>query len=255
MESNSFRYKSAAKAMAVHFGASLLMALGVAALVFLVWFPYPYRQLAGGTELFFLVMGVDIVCGPLLTFVLFNTAKPKRELVTDLSLVVVLQLIALTYGVWTVHQARPLYLVYELDRFKVIALPDIDAQELVELPETLRPQLLTGPRSVGLRIPTREERAKVMFESVGGGKDLGEHPIFYAPYDLTQADKAYAKAKPLENFAKKHPSKQTDIDKLLTQAGTAASQLRYLPIIARQDWVAVLNPRGEIVGYVQGDGF
>jgi hypothetical protein len=32
-------------------------------------------------------------------------------------------------------------------------------------------------------------------------------------------------------------------------------QLRYLPIIAQQDWVAVLNPQGAIVGYVQGDGF
>ncbi len=31
--------------------------------------------------------------------------------------------------------------------------------------------------------------------------------------------------------------------------------LIYSPIIARQDWVAVLTPKGEIVGYVQGDGF
>jgi len=29
-------------------------------------------------------------------------------------------------------------------------------------------------------------------------------------------------------------------------------QLRYLPIIARQDWVAVLNPNGAMVGDVQG---
>ena len=36
-------------------------------------------------------MRVDLVCGPLLTLVLYNPAKPKRELVMDLSLVVVLQ--------------------------------------------------------------------------------------------------------------------------------------------------------------------
>jgi hypothetical protein len=29
----------------------------------------------------------------------------------------------------------------------------------------------------------------------------------------------------------------------------------YMPIIALQDWVAVLNSQGAIVGYVQGDGF
>jgi hypothetical protein len=255
MKINKLRFKSAAKAMGWHFVGSLLVAFIVAAMVFGVWFPYPYRQLAGGTELFFIVMGVDIVCGPLLTLVLFNPAKPKRELLLDLSLVVVLQLAALAYGIWTVHQARPLYLVHEVDRFKVIALADVDTAELPKLPEALQPQLFKGPQTVGLREASKEEREKVMFESVQGGRDYGERPGFYVAYDAAQAAKAYAKAKPLENFAKKHPSKLADIDKLQTQAGADAKLLRYLPIIARQDWVAVLNPQGAIVGYVQGDGF
>jgi hypothetical protein len=255
MKINKLRFKSAAKAMGWHFVGSLLVAFIVAAMVFGVWFPYPYRQLAGGTELFFIVMGVDIVCGPLLTLVLFNPAKPKRELLLDLSLVVVLQLAALAYGIWTVHQSRPLYLVHEVDRFKVIALADVDTAELPKLPEALQPQLFKGPQTVGLRDASKEEREKVMFESVQGGRDYGERPGFYVAYDVAQAAKAYAKAKPLENFAKKYPSKQADIDKLQTQAGADAKLLRYLPIIARQDWVAVLNPKGEIVGYLQGDGF
>ena len=259
MKINKLQFKSAAKAMGWHFGGSLLVAFMVAAVVFGVWFPYPYRQLANGTELFFLIMGVDIVCGPLLTLVLFNPAKPKRELLMDLSLVVALQLAALAYGIWTLHQARPLYLVHEVDRFKVIALADIDAAELAKLPEALQPSLFKGPQTVGLREASKNEREKVMFESVLGGRDYGERPGFYLAYDAAQAAKTYAKAKPLADFAKKHPSKQADIDKLQTQAGagagTAASQLRYLPIIARQDWVAVLNPKGDVVGYVQGDGF
>lgn len=255
MKINKLRFKSTAKAMGWHFTGSLVVACIVAAVVFGVWFPSPYRQLAGGTELFFLIMGVDIVCGPLLTLVLFNPAKPKRELLMDLSLVVVLQLAALAYGIWTVHQARPLYLVHEVDRFKVIALADVDAAELTKLPNTLQPQLFKGPQTTGLRDASKEEREKVMFESVQGGRDFGERPSFYVLYDVTQAAKAYAKAKPLETFAKKHPIKQADIDKLQTQAGADAKLLRYLPVVARQDWVAVLNPKGEILGYLQGDGF
>jgi hypothetical protein len=255
MKINKLRLRSAVKAMAWHFAGSLFVAFIVAALVFGVWFPYPYRQLAGGTELFFIVMGVDIVCGPLLTLVLFNPAKPKRELLMDLSLVVVLQLAALAYGIWTVHQARPLYLVHEVDRFKVIALADVDAAELTKLPDTLQPQLFKGPQTTGLRDASKEEREKVMFESVQGGRDFGERPSFYATYDAAQAAKAYAKAKPLEDFVKKHPNKQADVDKLQIQAGADAKLLRYLPIIARQDWVAVLNLKGDVVAYVQGDGF
>lgn len=47
------RYKSALKASGFHFLASLLVALLVGALVFLVWYPHPYRAMSGGTELFF----------------------------------------------------------------------------------------------------------------------------------------------------------------------------------------------------------
>jgi hypothetical protein len=250
---NDLRLKSAFKATGLHFLASVLVTLIVAAVVFGIWFPYNYRQMAGGTELFLIIISVDLVCGPMLTLVLFNPAKRKSELLMDLSLVIVLQLTALAYGVWTVHQARPLYLVYELDRFKVIALPDINIQELSKLPKSLQPQLFKGPQTTGLKEVSNEEREKVMFESVQGGRDFGERPSFYTQYDASQANKAFAKAKPLADFGKKHPNKQTEVDKL--QIGLGSELLRYLPIIARQDWIAVLNPKGEIVGYIKGDGF
>lgn len=238
--------------MGAHFGASTVVALAVAALVFGIWFPHPYRQLAGGTELFFLVMGVDLVCGPLLTLVLYNPAKPKRELFTDLGLVVLVQLAALAYGIWSVHAARPLYLVHEVDRFKVIARVDVDALELNKLPESMQPQWLKGPQPVGLREASADERKKVMFESVEGGRDYGERPSFYAKYD---GIKAYEKARPVSDFVKKHPARQDDLNKLVGSSAQTIAQWRYLPVIARQDWVAVLDAKGEIVGYLQGDGF
>jgi hypothetical protein len=255
MKLNKLRIKLATKAMLIHFLGSLFVAFFVGVLIFGIWFPDPFRQMAGGTELFLLIMGVDLICGPLLTLVLFNPAKHRRELITDIGLVVLVQLAALAYGVWTLHVARPLYLVHEVDLFKVIALADVDNAELSKLPETMQPQFFKGPQPVGLREANVEERNSVMFESIQGGRDFGERPSFYVAYDAAQAAKAYAKAKPLENFAKKHPSKQAEIDKLQAQAGADAKLLRYLPIIARQDWVAVLNPQGAIVGYVQGDGF
>lgn len=255
MKLSSLRFKSAVKAMGWHFGASVLVAAAVAILVFAVWFPYPYRQLAGGTELFILVMGVDLVCGPLLTLVLFNPAKPRRELMLDLSLVVVLQLAALAYGIWTVHAARPLFLVHEFDRFKVIALADVDEPELAKLPKALQLQLFKGPQMTGLREITNEERKKVMFEALEGGRDYGERPSFYDAYDVTRGEKAYQKAKPIAYFVQKHPNQKAKVDKLQLAAGAEGQKLRYVPVIARQDWVAVVTPQGDIVGYLQGDGF
>ena len=49
------------KASGIHFGISLTIALMAALLVFVVWYPYPYREISGGRELFFIVVTVDVI--------------------------------------------------------------------------------------------------------------------------------------------------------------------------------------------------
>ena len=110
---HSSRFRSAARAAVAHLLCSVGVALLAGALVFGLWFPYPYRELAGGRELFLLIVAVDVVCGPLLTMVLYNPAKPRAELWRDLGLVVIIQLAALGYGLHVVWQSRPVYLVQE----------------------------------------------------------------------------------------------------------------------------------------------
>ena len=117
---------SALKAGAVHFLLSVLVAVLAAALVFMLWYPFPYRELMGGRELFMLVIGVDVVCGPLLTMVLYNPSKPRLDLVRDLGIVAIIQLAALIYGLSVVMAVRPVYLVYEVDRFNAVSAVDID---------------------------------------------------------------------------------------------------------------------------------
>lgn len=41
------------KASGIHLGLSLVMASLAALLVFGIWYPYPYREISGGRELFF----------------------------------------------------------------------------------------------------------------------------------------------------------------------------------------------------------
>lgn len=249
------RIRIASKAMGIHFLLSALMAGLVGLLVFVVWFPYPYREFAGGKDLFLLIVGVDLVCGPMLTMVLYDHLKSKRELVIDMMLVALLQLAALCYGAWTMYQVRPLYLVHEMDRFKVISLADVDSAELVNVSEELKVSFFEQPKIVSLRELNQEERQKVLLESIGGGRDYGDHPRFYVLYDIYQATKVYSRSKSLINFIKKYPEKQVDVDKLSLVVGVETTQLRYLPIKARQDWIAVLDSKGKIAGYLQGDGF
>ena len=250
------RVRAAIPAVLIHFLLSIVVALLFGALVFGLWYPFPYREMSGGQQLFMLVMFVDVICGPLLTAVLFNPAKPRAELWRDLALVVVIQIGALGYGLHTVFEARPLFLVLEIDRFKVIGLPDLQHPPSIELAPQLRRSLLSGPIVVTIRAPKDDkERETVLFESVQGGRDFAQRPEFYLPYEGANALKALDRAKPLAVFLQKRPSQQDAATELAIKKGANIAQWMYLPVVARQDWVAVLDKQGQIQGFLKGDGF
>ena len=250
------RLRAATRAAALHLVGSVAVAVLAAALVFGFWFPYPYRDLAGGRELFLLIIAVDVICGPLLTMVLYNPAKPRAELCRDLGLVVLIQLAALGYGLHVVWQARPLYLVQEVDRFKVLSMPDLDMAEVRKLPIPMQVNWVKGPITVAIRAPKdAEEQQKVLLESVQGGRDYAERPEFYLPYEGAAALKALLRAKPLAAFLDKQPSQRSAAVDLAASKGLDMAQLVYLPVVGRQDWVAVLNQQAQIQGFLKGDGF
>ena len=76
----SFDWRTRLRAAAIHLALSALVAMLAGVLVFALWYPFPYRDVSGGSELFRLVVAVDVVLGPLITFAVFNRAKPRKEL-------------------------------------------------------------------------------------------------------------------------------------------------------------------------------
>src|SRR4029078_12975478 len=106
------------KAAGIHLSISLLIGLIVGALLFGVWYPPPYFHAAGADQLVLLLVSVDIVLGPLLTLVVFKSGKWGLKF--DLTLIAVMQTIALVYGLSVVLRSRPVFLVAAVDRFVLV---------------------------------------------------------------------------------------------------------------------------------------
>ena len=256
----STRLRAAVKTAALHFLGSLFVAGWAAVLVFLVWYPHPYSLLSGGRSLFLILVSVDVVCGPMLTLVLYNPKKSKKELFLDISLVLFIQLVALLYGVHVVYQARPLFLVHEVDRFRVISLPDYQGndvdQALLSLDPEIRPRWFKGPVIVGIRPPKdSKERHEVMLDSVFGGRDYSQRPEFYVPYDAIYREKVQTRTQKLKIFVERYPESMGAAHEVLKKKGVALEAALYLPVLHKQEWIAILDPSADILGFIPGDGF
>jgi hypothetical protein len=240
-----------------HFCASLCLALVVALLVFQLWFPYPYREIAGGRELFWLVMGVDVVCGPLLTLVLSNPAKSKRERYLDWSLIIALQLGALAYGLVTLAQARPVALVYEVDRFRAVTLADINDSDMALASPEHKNLSLTGPQLKGLRSAASADEQLQSIELSVQGIEPSMRPQWWQDYGLS-IPQVLAKSKPIEQLRRKHPGQTAQIDEAIRSGGLSGGTAVWLPLVGRRstDWVVFLDPvSAKPKAYLHLDGF
>src|SRR4029079_5856465 len=94
-------------ATGIHFLVTLGFAACAAALIFLVWYPDPFETMIGVRELCRLVGGCALALGPLVSLVIYNSRKSRLALITDYSIVGVVQICALVYGVHTLAAARP----------------------------------------------------------------------------------------------------------------------------------------------------
>lgn len=252
----SSRLKFAFAASLLHLTGCLIVAGATFFLVLKFWYPHEYQEMSAGRELFFLLTGVDIVIGPLLTLVLFAPKKSSSELRRDIAMVVACQIAAFGLGMYTVYHARPLFLVGEIDRFKTISLNDLRDKDYQEIPQRFKPHFFDGPKQVFVELPANpKEQLALLEDSMKGGPDLGESPRFYTEYDDLAGLKMLRKAKVLSIFLHAFPDQQQAANNLAKKNNEEISSLTFLPVIARADWVAVLGKRGEIVGFLKGDGF
>lgn len=244
-----------ARAALIHMVASAAVALIAGALVFALWYPGPFGDISGGRGLFLLLMVVDVVIGPLLTFAVFDFRKPRAELRRDLIVVVLLQLAALVYGLYTVAVARPAVIALEGDRLRVVRVIDLEQADFSKAPEDSRSLSWLGPVYLATRAPTADENLDAIERGLAG-EDIGMRPQFWRP--LSETKLAYAKAaKPLAALASRYPTRRAELEQAARDVELTVDQLGYLPVLARSTaWSALVDLRsGEVVGYVDIEGF
>jgi hypothetical protein len=242
------------KAAGIHLGVSALIATTVVTVMLLAWYPPPYFNAMGGKGLLKILVGVDVTLGPLLTLIVFD--PKKKNLRFDLSVIAALQVAALAYGVWVMFEARPVYTAFVVDRFELVGASDLDRADLDAGRPEYRELPLTGPRVVGVRLPSKddtEEWNKLVFSGVAG-KDAQYFPKFYVPY-AEIAGVVIGKAKPLTALSSDKPDAREAVQAFVAGTGRPESDFGYVPLNGREhEMTAVIDMRdGKLLGILPVD--
>ena len=228
------------KAAAIHLSISALIGIIAATLVFGVWFPPPYSHAAGADRLILLLLGVDVVLGPLLTLIVYRHGKWGMRF--DLWVIGLLQASAFLYGMSVVLGSRPVFVVGAIDRFVLVAADSLDPKDLAEGREPeFRTLSWTGPRVVNaLRPDDRTERSDLLFSGLEG-KDLEAFPKYYARYP-EHAAPLLERAQPLEALEAK-PGARDTVEAWLARHSRERESVVWMPLVGRDADVAILLDR------------
>lgn len=120
-----------AKALAAHISISIVLVAIALSLMLLRWFPEPLFTTDGGGTGLKLLLLVDLVLGPLLTFVVFNPTKARRLMVLDLTVIALLQLGAYGAGLWSIHSVRVQAVAFYEGQFQAVTA-DTFADQAIE---------------------------------------------------------------------------------------------------------------------------
>lgn len=243
------------KAALLHLLATALVAGLATALLVALWFPGDYRQVMGGMQLLLLIVGCDIVLGPLMSLVVCDPVKSRRTLLMDYAVIVAIQVAALGYGLNVVAESRPAFTVFAADRFNLVSAFEVERGDLAgEGGPAPFAMSWTGPQLVSLKLPEDAQGRNAALDLELKGQELQTLPRYYAPYD---AAAALARAQPLADLQARHEGARAAAARLLRSASLGEDEVAWLPISTRFGFdTALLSRRdGAILGFLGFDPY
>lgn len=228
-----------------HLSISFFIALLVVGIVFFLWYPSPLAQAVGVTHIFLMLIAIDVVVGPILGFIVYK--EGKKSLKFDIAVIIALQVSALCYGVYSIEQGRPAWLVYNLDRFELVRKNDLILENIHQAQPQFQQVSWTGPQFAAVKLAVSpQQRQNDMFTEALGGISLAQRPERYV--ELSEVKSLIQqRAQDLELLKNFNDSDQ--VVKVLAKYPTATA---FVPLKANAvDMTVLINKeKGEVVKIV-----
>jgi len=239
--------KSKLKASLLHLFISMLVVGSFLAFAVTIWYPAPFLEISGLKGIILILVSVDLILGPLLTFVVFKPLKASLKF--DLSVIVAVQLAALAYGMLTIYQGHPVYVAYVVDRFSLVIAKESHPEQAKY--DEFKVSTFGTPKLAYAKLPTDPKKVSDLLSEVMKGKpDIDARPEFYEPFDKFAPDALKHGIAP-EKLTTSASNKEK-LAQFLNEHGKTANDYAFLPLSGKEkDVVWVLSREtGKPVGVI-----
>lgn len=227
-----------------HLCISIFIALLVIGLVFFVWYPAPLAKAVGVTQIFLMMLTIDVIVGPLLGLLVYK--EGKKTLKFDLTIIIAIQISALLYGIYSIEQGRPAWLAYNVDRFELVRKNEIVDQNINQAQPQFQQSSWFKPQFVAtVFAKDTNQRNNDMFAEVLGGISIAQRPERYV--DFAQAKAQLQKRAQSLELLQQYNDKAV-VEKTLAKYPQATA---FLPMKASAvDMTVLINHKDEVVKIV-----
>ena len=216
---------------------------GVVGIIYWSWYPEPTFGIVGVLPIMLMLIGVDLILGPLLTLIVYKHGKPGLKF--DLSVIALVQIVALVYGAHTLYEEKPHYLVFAIDRLEFVAQKDVDP--LVMRFDESQTERFAGLVQIFAKRPEDPAEFQQYMDSVisEGQPDLERRPEFWEPW-AEGADVIKLQVKPIEDMQPASAQEQEHLDQAIEEHAGDHPRLGLLPIGGIEEDVGLLLDRDSL---------
>lgn len=234
-------------AAGIHLSISSVIFLILAYFIISEWYPFPYFTADGGWQGIRIIALIDLVLGPLITLIIFNPNKSRREIRFDLSAIALIQASVLLWGIYTVHNERPVAVVHwdgqfytmPAKTFKTLNVPlDQLNQFSTEKPPLVyvhHPVDIDGLREM-LRIITEDNLAPM------------EQSRLYRSFKENR-DEVFVHRLDIDRIITANEAMKKELEVFLAESKGAIDDYIYMPLNARyHNVILIFSKEGDVKG-------
>lgn len=173
-------FKNRLKAASAHLLLSFILISFVIGCVIYFWYPINYISITNFKDLALLIITIDLILGPILTFVVFNPAK--KSIKFDLAVIVAIQFAALVYGVNALYQTHPLYITFNHGAFNLIHANEVTPGDAKH--KEFKVSKISSPILAYAKMPNDPQKKTEIMMSVDlkGEPDIDKRTQYYEPH-------------------------------------------------------------------------